>query len=200
VAAAARLCFALIFSLVSATVFCIAQEPTTRTLRMNPAVGMTRAVLKYLPLPEKCVGVLVLCPGYNDDGEFLLRQKKWQDFAKQRDLALVALSFASERRDISPQVGKGYYYVEHGSGKLLLDGLRKIIGKDVPICIFGFSGGGHFTHRFVYRFPERVRGWAVYSIGWYAAAPLFARAKPPGIFLCGMADERLSATRDAFLS
>jgi pimeloyl-ACP methyl ester carboxylesterase len=167
---------------------------------MIPAAGMTRADLKYLAPPKKCAGVLVLCPGYNGDGEFLLRQKEWQDFAKQRGLALVALSFASEQRELSPQVGRGYYYVERGSGKLLLEGLRKIIGRDVPICIFGVSGGGHFAHRFVYQFPERVRVWAVYSIGWYAEAPPLACAKPPGVFLCGMDDERLGATRDAFLS
>jgi pimeloyl-ACP methyl ester carboxylesterase len=170
------------------------------TVRLPLMEGMTRAELKHAPLPERCAGALVLCPGYNGDGEYLIREKGWREFAEKHRLLLVALSFASAEKDVSPLTRRGYYYVEKGSGRLLLDGIKKIANKELPLTLFGFSGGAHFTHRFVYKHPEKVRVWGAYGFGWFDEAPEKSRAKPPGIFVCGLKDERLPATRDAFLS
>jgi hypothetical protein len=161
---------------------------------------MTRAELKHDAIPPQCAGVLVLCPGFNQDGEYLIRERGWREFAQKHRLLLVALSFASKESDLSPSIQRGYYYTEKGSGKLLLDGLKKITGKELPISIYGFSGGAHFTHRFVYKNPTKVKVWCAYSFGWYNNAPRASALHPPGIFVCGTQDERLASTRDAFLS
>lgn len=175
-------------------------ESEIKTLRLVPIADMVRAELKYAAVPQNCAGALVLCPGYNGDGETLIREKGWQDFAKKHRLALVGLSFASDMDKLSSKGRRGYYYAENGSGDLLLSGLRKIIGKEVPITIFGFSGGAHFTHRFVYRFPEKVKAWAAYGFGWHDEAPQSVAMKPPGVFACGLKDSRLGGTLSAFLS
>lgn len=170
-----------------------------QTLKLKPARGMTRAELKHREVPPECAGALVLCPGYNQDGEPFLKDKAWMEFAKKHKLAPIALSFASNEADLSGHTRRGYYYTKNGSGKLLLDGVKTIVGKEVPIVIFGFSGGAHFTHRFVYHFPDKVRVWGVYGFGWYDKAPQSSKAKP-GIFICGLDDERLGSTREAFVS
>jgi pimeloyl-ACP methyl ester carboxylesterase len=170
-----------------------------KVLKLKPARGMTRAELKYGEVPSQCAGALVLCPGYNQDGEPFLRDKAWMNFAQRNKLVPIALSFASDEADLSARTRRGYYYAKNGSGKLLLSGVRTIAGKEVPIVIFGFSGGAHFTHRFAYAFPDKVRVWGAYSFAWYDKAPNVSKPKP-GIFICGLDDERLDSTRDAFLS
>ncbi|MDR2983131.1 MAG: hypothetical protein LBV12_12925 [Puniceicoccales bacterium] len=177
-----------------------AEKSDVNTLRLQPASGMVRAELKYFDPPAQCAGALVLCPGYNQDGEFLIRQKEWQDLAQKHRLILVGLSFASKEEDLGASERRGYYYVERGSGEILLAELEKITSRDLSIVIFGHSGGAHFAHRFVYQFPDRVRAWGAYGFGWHDEAPAASKAKPPGVFICGLKDERLGSTREAFLS
>lgn len=87
-----------------------------------------------------------------------------------------------------------------GSGEALREGLRRITGSaDTPLVVFGFSGGAHFAHRFAYRYPNQVRVWCAYGFGWWDAPPQGTRV-PPGVFVCGLDDERLPQTRDAFLA
>ena len=193
-----NICLSLAFTLILSSL--ANSEPEIKTMRLSPVPGMIRAELKYGTVPPDCAGALVLCPGYNGDGETLIREKGWRDFAKKHRLVLVGLSFASNTDDLSAKNRRGYYYAENGSGHLLLSGLRKIIGKDLPIAIFGFSGGAHFTHRFVYQFPEKIKVWAAYGFGWYDDAPESPTIKPPGVFACGLKDSRFDATLSAFLS
>ncbi len=176
--------------------------PEIQTLKMTPAPGMTRADLKFREPPKNCRGALVLCPGFNRDGEYLLRDAGWRDFAEKHNLAMIALCFASEEDDLSEKTRRGYYYVSGGSGELLLEGIGKIVGRELPIAIFGWSGGAHFTHRFVYAFPEKISVWCAYGFGWFDEAPSIrnAQSDPPGIFVCGTKDERYEAVREAFLS
>lgn len=107
----------------------------------------------WKPVPQPRA-VLVLAPGYNGNAEYLIRQPAWQDFAKPNQLGLVGLSFASDEELF--RSGRGYYYASQGSGDLLLEGLRKVFGKDLPVLLYGFSGGAHFTSRFTEWKPERV--------------------------------------------
>lgn len=165
-----------------------ADEPTR--LSLAPPSGITRADLYHVKTVRKPKAVLVLCPGCNGNGEGLVADPAWQAFAKKRNLGLVGLSFASEIKDIYN--GKGYYYVSNGSGKLLLDGINKLFDRDVSILLYGFSGGAHFTSRFVEWKPECVLAWCAYSAGWWDE-PQQSDIMPPGIVACGENDERLGA-------
>ena len=115
-------------------------------LHLAPASGMDRADLYYVAPINNPKAVLILSPGCNGNGESLIRSPAWQEFASEHHLGLVGLSFSSPEKAIHD--GTGYYYASKGSGEKLLEGIRKIYGKDLPLLLYGFSGGAHFTSRF----------------------------------------------------
>lgn len=161
------------------------------TIRLNPAPNMTRAELHYIKTVPNPKAVLVLCPGCNGSGDGLIRSPEWIEFAKKNRLGLVGLSFASEIEAIHD--GTGYYYASKGSGEKLLEGIRQIYGRELPLLLYGFSGGAHFTSRFEEWNPEEVLAWCAYSAGWWDT-PKVNAASPPGIVACGDADSRYGAS------
>ena len=158
--------------------------------------GLTEAgIYLYLPARSSLRGILVLANGYNNTDGALCSAPNWRTFAKKHRLALVEIAFASTLDELS-QGGHGYYYPQHGSGKLLLDALDEHVSADLPIYLFGFSGGGHFVSRFQAWAPQRVAAWAAYAVGWWDE-PQNAADCPPGIILCGDGDSRFDACRNA---
>jgi pimeloyl-ACP methyl ester carboxylesterase len=131
--------------------------------------------------------VLVLCPGMNGDGAFFLDESPWMDFAEVHGLGVIALAFKSKSEQMYGEARQGYYWPEQGSGDALLMAIRKTYGEDLPILIYGFSGGAHFTSRFVEWAPERVVAWAAYSAQFWDS-PRESEANPPGIVACGEYD------------
>lgn len=161
------------------------------TIKLPPAPNMDRAELHYINTVANPKAVLVLCPGFNGSGERLIQAKAWQEFAQSERLGLVGLSFASPVNTFHD--GTGYYYASKGSGQVLLDGIREIYGNDLPLILYGFSGGAHFASRFTEWKPERVLTWCAYSAGWWDE-PKLSETTPPGIVACGDADHRLGAS------
>jgi len=159
-----------------------------------PAPGMTRADLVVVAHPNP-VAVLVLAPGANGDGGALVADAGWRKFAEAKRLTLIGLSFASETDTIHG--GTGYYYAAKGSGKLLLDALDRLAGKPLPVLLYGFSGGAHFTARFAEWKPERVTAWCAYSAGWWDE-PQPSAIMPSGMVVCGEEDGRLGASLTYF--
>jgi len=167
-----------------------AQEIQKVSLPLPP--DMVRADLYALKTTYRPKAVLVLCPGANGNGEFFLQQEEWREFAKLHRLGLVGLSFASDGKFLNDG-GRGYYYASKGSGQALLSGLRKIYGIDLPVLLYGFSGGAHFTSRFTEWKPKRVLAWCAYSAAWWDV-PQKAVVNPPGIVACGDEDFRLGVS------
>lgn len=155
------------------------------TLRLDPAPNMTRAELNYVNAVQSPRAALVLCPGSNGNGKSLIQDPEWQDFAKERRLALVGLSFASPKETLLD--GTGYYYAANGSGEKLLEGIKLLYRKDLPLLLYGTSGGAHFTSRFEQWMPNRVLAWCAYSAGWWDK-PRSTHNPPPGIVACGRKD------------
>jgi pimeloyl-ACP methyl ester carboxylesterase len=133
------------------------------------------------------VAVLVLCPGMNQDGAFFLHESAWMDFAETNNLGVIALSYKSNSDQMYGESCEGYYWPEQGSGKALLDAVRATYGRDLPILIYGFSGGAQFTSRFAEWVPERVIAWAAYSAQFWDS-PQIHKINPPGIVACGEYD------------
>lgn len=164
-------------------------------LHLSPSPHMDRADLYCSTSYDLPSAVLVLCPGCNGNGESLVRSPVWQEFAHRNHLGLVALSFASPEKAIHD--GTGYYYASKGSGDKLLEGIRKIYGKDLPLLLYGFSGGAHFTSRFEEWAPSLVIAWCADSAGWWDE-PKPSGISPPGIVACGENDPRYGATLSYF--
>jgi len=182
--------FCVFLCLFVALISCLpAQE--IKTLKLSPAANMSRAELHYVATVANPKAVLVLCPGCNGSGENLVRSPEWIAFAREHRLGLVGLSFASPMPAIHD--GTGYYYASHGSGEKLLEGIRKIYGRDLPVLLYGFSGGAHFTSRFEEWRPDKVITWCAYSAGWWDE-PKANPTAPPGIIACGDEDPRYGAS------
>ena len=168
----------------------VAAPPVARHA-LAPVPGMTRAGLVVAAHPHHPVATLVLAPGSNGDGEGMTTDAHWIRFAENKRLMLVGLAFASSTDALHD--GTGYYYASKGSGKLLLDALDRLTGKPLPVLLYGFSGGAHFTARFAEWKPERVTAWCAYSAGWWDT-PVPSSSHPFGIIACGESDGRLGAS------
>jgi acetyl esterase/lipase len=189
-------------------------------LHLKTSQNMSRADLYYVLPIDHPKAVLILSPGCNGNGRSLIRSPVWQEFARSNNLGLVGLSFASAFPDAltlraasqattrpPPLVvasssdplhdGTGYYYASKGSGDKLLEGIRKIYGKNLPLLLYGFSGGAHFTSRFEEWAPSRVIAWCADSAGWWDQ-PKPSGISPPGIVACGENDPRYGATLSYF--
>lgn len=149
------------------------------------APQLTRADIYVEPCQNQARGTLVLCPGRNGNGEELIDNPKWINFAKNENLNLVGLSFAS---DDDPQ-DRGYFNASSGSGQILLDGLKQAFGsKQPPLLLYGFSRGAQFTYSFSSWKPNLVLAWCAYSSTKWEI-PEAGPYEPKGIIACGEDDE-----------
>ncbi|MBC2601983.1 hypothetical protein [Puniceicoccus vermicola] len=142
---------------------------------------------RALPTTGKEEAVLVLCPGMNGDGAFFLEETPWREFADRHALGLMAIHYTSPAGPMYSDARQGYYWPEQGSGEALLKEIQEVYGKDLPILIYGFSGGAHFVSRFSEWVPERVIAWSAYSAQFWDS-PSESEILPPGIVACGEQD------------
>ena len=146
-------------------------------------------------LGEHPSAVLLLCPGQNESSKEMIRQKEWILYEGENGLALAGYHFESP--DELLRSGKGYFVAEKGSGKALLDGLKHHGAEDLPIYLYGFSGGAHFAMSFAAWAPEKVAGFCAYSFGWSSPPP--ERLRCPALIVCGEHDgQRYGSTLTYF--
>ena len=162
-----------------------AELVTTSLPRVN---DVTKAELFHDTTLAPTNGVLVLLPGMNGDGKVMPGETPWRDFAKTHGLGLVGVTFSSPPELLNGNPAKGYYYPAQGSGESLINGLKKIYGKDVKILLYGFSGGAQFGSRFAELYPEKMLGWAAYSASFWQAPGSASPTSTPGIVACGEFD------------
>ena len=180
----------LLFGVIFASLRAKAED--IKKYSFKPPPDLVRTDVYVLKMEWQPRAILILCPGANGNGEGMIRQREWQEFAREQHLALAGLSFASDN-SLLRNCGRGYYCAAKGSGQALLEALRKIYGRDLPLLFYGFSGGAHFTSGFVEWKPDRVISWCAYSAGWWDT-PLKSAVNPPGIVACGDEDPRYGAT------
>lgn len=138
----------------------------------------------YRPVAEP-VAALVLAPGCNGNGRGLVAREEWQRFAESHQLALVGVSLASPRQYEGDR--HGYYYAKRESGDLLCRAVKEGCGNDLPLLLYGFSGGAHFVSRFAAYKPGRVLGFCAYSAAWWDA-PSGTDGQVPALLACGDED------------
>ena len=146
---------------------------------------LTEDSFKFINLSVSCKesAVLVLAPGMNTDGAFFLKETPWMDFAKRNNLGVIALNYSSSEEDLY-QNRKGYYRPEQGSRQALLNEIKRVYGKDLPIVLYGFSGGAQFVSRFVDWCPDRIIAWCAYSAQFWDYPPKGSKlTKARGIYV-----------------
>lgn len=166
-------------------------------VELTPPKGVSTAAFDYrkdVP-PAKAKGIVVLVPGYNRDGADMLAEPEWADFARENGFLLGAFTFVSHIDDL--REGGGYYATADGSGAVAAAALKKFGAGRIPVFMYGFSGGAHFTASFAENFPQSVRGWCAASFEAKTRRRVKikqdAKSMPPGIVACGADDDRLGA-------
>lgn len=149
---------------------------------------MTRAEVVFQQAVAEPRAVLVLCPGANGDGSGMVRLRAWREFAERERLGLAGIRFESPAGLL--RECRGYYRAAEGSGAVLLEAVSRRYGKELPLLMFGFSGGAHFTTRFVAWRPERVQGWCALGAG-VLDRPLRGGPVTRGLMASGDDDPRL---------
>lgn len=143
-------------------------------------------------------GVLVLVPGYNGNGERMM-DARWRAFAGRNGLILLAPTFKAKGHENNE--GRGYYYPEQGSGKVMEAAIaeagKRYGVRNDKVLMFGFSAGAHFAHRFAIWKPERVGAFVAYSAGWWSDPDQGVKAVP-GLIMCGEDDPRYGASYGFF--
>lgn len=142
------------------------------------------------PVTGKEQGVLVLAPGMNMDGKFFLEETPWMEFAERNGLGVVALNYSSDPGKLYGPERQGYYWPEQGSGKALLGEIKRLYKKDLPVLIYGFSGGAQFAGRFIDFAPGRIIAWCAYSAQFWDSPKSLedGGCKARGIVACGDLD------------
>lgn len=154
-------------------------------LSLAPPPDMTRADFYSLSTAVHPRGILVLCPGCNDNGKEMIEEPAWQEFARKQKLGLVGVSFASKMEVLADW--RGYHIASQGSGQTLLDALQRIYKEELPIYLYGVSSGALFICQFVDWKPARVAGWCAYAAGEGGVQTKLTSA-PPGLIACGEYD------------
>ncbi|MDB4793723.1 hypothetical protein OAG63_01685 [Methylacidiphilales bacterium] len=166
-----------------------------KLVSLPETAGLTRTDIYYIKPDYEPVACLVMCPGINGNGQYYLTNSALQAFASHYKVALIGLSFASDQDVINEN--KGYYTASQGAGQLLLDGIDHYVAHDVPVLLYGFSGGAHFVSSFEEAYPQRVLAWCAYTAAWWQD-PQAAQYNPPGIVACGKLDQRFAQTFEYF--
>ncbi len=118
-----------------------------------------------------------------------------------RRIVLFSLHLLSKQWERENNHGKGYYFPEQGSGKILEDGIAEAgmrYGVQTErVLFFGFSAGAHVSHRFALWKPERVAAYVAYSAGWWSE-PTEKMRDVPALIMCGEADPRYDPSFEFF--
>ena len=149
---------------------------------------------------KKAKGILLLAPGCNGDGRAFLKEEAWVNFARDNDFILVACSFRSPEDKL--RTGGGYYRTAGEFGDQVAMKVKKIGGGRLPVFLYGFSGGAHFTANFAESHPQLVRGWCAASFDEKGRTSFpddkTKTRRPNGIVACGADDQRLRVSQEYY--
>lgn len=168
-----------------------------------PAKGAVTAArldcASHVPF-KSAKGIVVLAPGCNGDGSAFLKEEDWTGFARENGFILVACSFRSPAEEL--RAGGGYYRTASEFGAQVAAALKKLGAGRLPVFLYGFSGGAHFTANFAESHPQLVRGWCAASFD-EKGRTSFADdrqqvRRPSGIVACGADDQRLGICREYY--
>ena len=187
-----------------------ARSEESRIVHIKPGKrdNFSKAIF-YLRVPKEVAKpkyILVLLPGINADGSGLLKRKEWQDFAKETQAAMVACTFVKKDKSKYDK-HNNYAAAQCGSGAALESAIEKLdlaqkhySLKDLPLLIYGHSGGGQFAFGFSCHNPKRMIGFAAGKGGYYYPEAVKGTFEVPGLMISGQKDKvrRKNGIRDLY--
>jgi predicted esterase len=142
-------------------------------------------------------GLLVLMKGWNKNGLSLADQEIWRTFASKNRFALVAGFLQSDMATLKGPnwMNHCYWMTERGSGKALIDALKKFSEladrpeiENLPMLMWGHSAGGQFNYSFACYAPERIIGFVSIKGVYYFSKATSQTRKVPAMFILGEND------------
>ncbi len=199
---------AVLLTLLASCAICtVSAEP----VHIAPGINDNFSKASFdLLVPKKVTSpefIYVLVPGIDGDGEKLLTNPFFLEFAEKMNAALIACTFKSNDKNNPKYVP--YSAAQHGSGAALESAIRQLAAKnpayslsDLPLLIRGFSAGGQFAYGFSCYNPRRIIGFAAIKGGYYYPDPMPETYKVPGLIISGRTDlpRRRAAVRKLFES
>ncbi len=135
--------------------------------------------------------LLVILPGWNEDGQQLIYSEEWQSLARELDCALISCSFQGSL----PK--KAYDLTNEGSGDALLKAIDQFGVQlnqpelhGMPMMLCGHSAGGQYAYSFACHHPELTLGFVAIKGGFYEEATNNETRKVPGLFIGGELDSK----------
>ncbi len=138
--------------------------------------------------------LLVLLPGFNQNGNGFLKSKTWLDFAEESQAALIAVTFKS----LDPKKpGFVHYAAAHrGTGAALETAIGQLDAhaadhklQGLPLFVYGFSAGGQFAYGYSCHNPKRLIGFVAIKGGFYFPKPKSGTFDVPGLMISGHRDQ-----------
>ncbi len=149
-------------------------------------------------------GILYLGAGYEYSSIPMMKEKRWQDFARENQFVILT-SYMKSRTEEDNDIS--YWQAEYGTGQELLNAL-KYFAKEAnhpevakaPLAMWGFSAGGQFNYQFACWKPERVITYVAIKGGYYFAEMNDEALKIPALFFTGENDlpRRIQAVDELF--
>lgn len=143
---------------------------------------------------KKAKAIVILTTGINGDGRDMANDSAWQDFARRNQCLLLACSMQGVD-------GGSYYDAEIWSGKVLLEGLKKMAKESgheefatLPFLLWGYSAGGQFNYQFACWKPERTLAFIANKGGYYNSEASPSVRKVPALWICGAKDTEVRIT------
>jgi pimeloyl-ACP methyl ester carboxylesterase len=152
-----------------------------KVLTMSLSEDPQQAYYLYIPRSGG-VGQPVFVTVHGISRNALEHAQSFAPFAEKYGVVLIAPLFTADRFPKYQRLESG------GSGGNPDVALQRIIAevgkltcaKTDKIFLFGYSGGGQFTHRYAMRYPGQVARFVVGAAGWYTF-PLNDKKYPYGI-------------------
>jgi hypothetical protein len=174
-----------------AAAFATSGPPVLLDYEVTPRDNFTKAAFRFWsPAYDQPIrGVIVLVPGFSQDGRSMLGSGDWQSLARKYRLALVSCFLQ----------GGDYHDAMRGTGDALLEALKEFADKSshpevshAPLLLYGESAGGQFNYNFTLWKPERVMTFVVNKGGYYDGnEPDSHMCSVPGLFFLGAKDSDL---------
>jgi predicted esterase len=134
--------------------------------------------------------ILVLLSGINQDGEKLLEDARWTQFADATNAAILACTFKMEKWQ-----RRHYAAAQFGSGAAMDKAIERIDERmpefeleDLPLLICGHSAGGMFAYGYSCYNPGRMLGFVAMKGGHYFPQPTRETFRVPGLIISGAED------------
>ncbi len=154
-----------------------------RQIQLSSIQSVERGNLWVADTVSNPAAILVLFVDPNDKADSFVRNRDWQQFALQNNLALSAVSLQPKETNVKGKKTVAILNPKDGFGKAIVSALDSAWHKPLPLIVYGRYGAGAFAAGFARVNSSRATLWAAYGNEW-KDAPSVSDSSGPGMIVC----------------